>query len=144
MNKRTQDEQIGALVRIFAISVTEQAEQIDHGTASRGNKAARRRIAAFKKLRDLYGDHGREALKGLLSHENEGVRCTAAAYLLRYCTDDAMAVLADIAKNGSGFDKIGAFYCIKNWEEGTWELDPEPSAADEGGGDGTEPPSSDC
>lgn len=144
MSKRTRSEQIEALVEKFALAVIEQVEQIDHGTASRGNRAAKRYMAAVDKLFGVYGDEGRDALKGLLSHENGEVRSAAASYLLRFCTNDAMAVLKDTVKNGRGFSPICAFYCLKNWEEGTWALDPAPEPADEGGGDRKEGPSLDC
>lgn len=142
MSRRERKESIDVLVQRFATAVMKQEEEIHKGSASRGNRHAKRQRAAVDKLFRLYGDQGREALKGLFSHENDEVRCSSAAILLRYCTNDAMLILKDIAKNGRGFSCIGAFYCLKNWEEGTWALDPEPSAADEEGGNGTEPPSS--
>ena len=71
------------------------------------------------------GDTGRDALSILLEHEDPGVRCVAAAYLLRYKTEDAMNVLRELAA-GRGVVALAAQCTIENWEDGSWELDPEP------------------
>jgi hypothetical protein len=52
------------------------------------------------------------------------VRVMAAAYLLRYKTTEAKRVLEDAAK-GEGMIPFIASQVLKNWEDGTWALDPE-------------------
>jgi len=48
----------------------------------------------------------------------------AAAYLLRYKTDQARAVLETEAK-GKGFVALGAAQALQRWNEGAWALDRE-------------------
>ncbi len=111
------------LVRQFADSVVAQDECLERNDATTGNKHARRRIAAFRKLRAM-GDSGREALAVLLRDPRPNVRTLAATYLLRYKNAEALAVLRELSK-GQGMIAFGASEAIKRWEEGTWQLDPE-------------------
>jgi len=111
------------LVRQFAETVIAQDACLERGDAKTGNKHARRRIAAFRKLRAM-GDSGREALATLLRDPRPSVRTLAATYLLRYKTADALAVLREVSK-GRGMTAFGASEAMKRWEEGTWSLDPE-------------------
>lgn len=110
------------LVQQFAETVIAQDECLERGDAATGNKHARRRIAAFRKLRAM-GDSGREALAALLWDPRPSVRTMAAAYLLRYKTAEALAVLRAAAK-GTGLIAFESEEAIKRWEEGTWQLDP--------------------
>jgi hypothetical protein len=48
----------------------------------------------------------------------------AAAFLLRHRTAEAKAVLEGAAQ-GKGLEALGAQQTLKNWEDGTWALDPE-------------------
>ena len=121
MVRQKQDPAV--LVKQFADETVKQTNEIFHGTAGKGNQHAKRRVAAFKKLRAM-GDPGRDALAVLLSHENPDVRSMAAVYLLRYRTAEALAVLREVAR-GKGLVAFEAEEAIKRWEEGgTWELDP--------------------
>jgi hypothetical protein len=52
------------------------------------------------------------------------VRVTAAAFLLRHRTSEALAVL-EMAAQGQGLAALGAIQTLKNWKGGTWALDPE-------------------
>jgi hypothetical protein len=52
------------------------------------------------------------------------VRVTAAAFLLRYRTAEAKAVLEEAAK-GEEMVPFEAQQALLRWEEGTWALDPE-------------------
>lgn len=112
-----------ALVAQFADSVAAQTDAIWRGDARTGNKHARKYIAAFDKLRE-HGDAGREALTELFTHPRMDVRVMAAAYLLRYRTKEAMAVLKEAARE-EGFVPFKAAQALKRWEEGTWALDPD-------------------
>ena len=111
------------LVSQFAENVAAQTDAVWRGDARTGNKHARKYISAFDKLRE-HGDAGREALTALFNHPRMDVRVMAAAYLLRYRTKEATAVLADAAR-AEGFVPFKAAQALKRWEEGTWALDPE-------------------
>jgi hypothetical protein len=113
---------LAELVEEFARHVAAQSDAILQGDARTGNKHAGRYIAAFKKLRAA-GDVGRDALAALLTHPRMDVRVSAAACLLRYRTDDAKAVLMAAAR-GEGLAAFEAAQVLKNWENGTWGLDP--------------------
>jgi hypothetical protein len=110
------------LVADFAHHVEAQTEEIRGGSATRGNQHARRYIAVFDKL-CKHGDAGRDALATLFEHPREDVRVMAAAFLLRHRTAEATAVLERAAK-GQGLAALGASQTLKNWQEGTWALDP--------------------
>lgn len=110
------------LVREFADNVVAQTKAIERGDAKTGNKHARRYIQAFEKLRG-FGDEGREALSALLEDERPDVRVMAAAYLLRYCEEEARRVLEAEAK-GLGLVAFGASEALRRWDEGAWALDP--------------------
>jgi hypothetical protein len=111
------------LVEEFAQNVAAQTEAIFRGDAKTGNKHADRYIAAFKKLR-AHGNAGRDALAMLFMHPNMDVRTTAAAFLLRYRTAEAKAILEEAAK-GKGLVAFESAEALKRWEEGAWALDPE-------------------
>lgn len=112
------------LVEQFAQHVAAQTDAIWQGDSKLGNKHAKQYIAAFDKLR-ARGDAGRDALAALLTHPRMDVRVKAAAYLLRHRTGEAMRVLEDAAK-GEGMIPFIASQVLKNWKEGTWNLDPVP------------------
>ena len=114
---------LNIFVEKFAENVTAQTEAIKRGDAKAGNKHANLYTAALKKLR-AEGNAGRDALAVLLQHPRPDVRVKAAAFLLRYRTAEAKAVL-EAAASGSGVAAIGAIMTLKRWEEGTWSLDPE-------------------
>jgi ribosomal protein L34 len=111
------------LVREFAENVVAQTEAVFNPGTDPDDTHGDRYIAAFRKLR-ARGDEGREALAALLKHPNVDVRTTAAAFLLRYRTSQARAVLEEAAK-GEGLIAFEARQALKGWEEGTWALDPE-------------------
>lgn len=111
------------LVESFAHHTVAQTTAIFQGDAKTGNKHAKQLSAAFKKLR-AHGNAGRDALAVLLSHPNVDVRTMAAAYLLRYRTAEAVAVLEQAAK-GQGLIAFESAQALERWKEGTWSLDPE-------------------
>ena len=111
------------LVEEFVVNVAAQTECIWNGDFRKGNRHAKKYLTAFDKLR-VHGDVGRTALAGLLVHPRMDVRVKAAAYLLRYRTDDAKKVLEEAVKS-EGMIPFIAAQVLKNWEEGSWNLDPE-------------------
>lgn len=110
------------LVKEFADCVAAQRQAIENGDAKLGNQFAKRYISAFKKLCAQAND-GREALVLLLADSRVDVRVMAAAFLLRYKTDEARAVLETEAK-GTGIVAFQAEQALQRWNEGTWALDP--------------------
>lgn len=114
--------EIEELVAEFAENVAAQTDSIWRGDAKTGNKHAKRYIAAFDKL-IAQGDAGRDALTVLFTHPRMDVRVSAAAYLLRYRTAEARAILEEAAK-GEGMVPFEASLVLKNWENGSWALDP--------------------
>lgn len=111
------------LVENFSMNVAAQTDAIWRGDARTGNKHAKRYLAAVDKL-FAHGDAGRDALASLLTHPRMDVRVKAAAYLLRYRTAEAKAVLEEASKS-EGMVPFIASEVLKNWEQGTWALDPE-------------------
>jgi hypothetical protein len=111
------------LVEQFAQNVAAQTDAVRRGDATTGNKHARQYTAALQELR-AQGNAGRDALAVLLKHPRTDVRAMAAAFLLRYRTAEAKAVLEAAAKEG-GVAAIGAIMTLKRWAEGTWTLDLE-------------------
>lgn len=111
------------LVKEFAEGTIAQTEAIRQGDSKTGNRHAKRRSRAFQALRSS-GNEGREALLPLLQHVRADVRGMAAAYLLRYRTVEARAVLLELSA-GKGLSAFGASETLKRWEEGTWALDPD-------------------
>ncbi|MCP3141946.1 DUF2019 domain-containing protein [Pyxidicoccus xibeiensis] len=113
---------IEELVEEFARNVAAQTDAIFRGDTSTGDEHAERYISAFKKLRSV-GDAGRDALAVLLEHPRMDVRVGAAACLLRHRTAESKAVL-EAAARGEGLAAFEAAQVLKNWENGTWALDP--------------------
>lgn len=110
------------LVEEFAQNVSAQTDAILRGDPRTGNRHATRYVKAFKKLRQA-GNSGRDALAVLLIHPRIDVRVAAAAYLLRHRTQEAQGVLAQAAA-GEGLAALEAQQVLKNWQNGTWALDP--------------------
>jgi hypothetical protein len=111
-------------VEIFAKNVASQSEAIMEGNSKKGNRDAKRYISAFQTLRQ-YGNEGLEALTVLLRHSRPDVRGAAACFLLRCQTQESLTVLKEVAQLG-GLAGFEAQECMKRWDEGTWQLDPEP------------------
>jgi hypothetical protein len=114
---------IEELVTAFLDSVVGQCVAISNGDAGESNRYADATIAAFDALRS-HGDLGRAGLAVLLTDERGDVRVAAAAYLLRYCEPQALAVLEAEAK-GRGMLGFKAAQALKRWKSGEWNLDPE-------------------
>ena len=106
----------------FAESVAAQTDAIRKGDSKAGNKHAKRYIDAFNALRSE-GDAGRAALVPMLKHPRADVRGMAAAFLLRFRTEESLAVLNDLAR-GTGIVAFGANETLNRWRDGTWSLDP--------------------
>lgn len=115
-----------ALVERFAQST------IDYSRTSRANernRLAKMRISAFESLVEGFGDEGRDALAQLLTDGDRSVRCFTASYLLRYRTEPSLAVLCEIAR-GNDLAAFEAQCSIRNWRDGSWQLDPGSDATE--------------
>src|SRR5690242_7117542 len=113
---------LAELVEEFARNVAAQTDAIFQGNTSAEDEHASRYIAAFKRLLSA-GDAGRDALAVLLTHPRMDVRVGAAACLLRHRTAESKAVL-EAAARGEGLAAFEAAQVLRNWENGTWALDP--------------------
>ncbi|HEX8536862.1 MAG TPA: DUF2019 domain-containing protein [Cystobacter sp.] len=111
------------LVEQFARNVAVQTDALRQGNARTGNKHARQYTAAHQELR-ARGNAGRDALSVLLKHPRTDVRAMAEAFLLRYRTAEARAVLEEAAKEG-GVAAIRVIMTLRRWDDGSWALDPE-------------------
>ena len=109
------------LVGEFADNVAAQRVAILRADPNRGNKYAKKYIAAFESLRN-YGDKGRDALAKLLQDERTEVRVTAAAYLLRHRHEEARRVL-EAASLGNDLVAFEAQQALARWKDGTLGLD---------------------
>lgn len=111
------------LVEVFAQATAAQTDCRSRGYVHAVRKYGKKRKAAFDRIR-AQGDAGRDALAALFFHPRLDVRVAAADSLLRHRTAAAKGVLKKISK-GEGIAAYDAFKALKQWEEGTWALDPE-------------------
>ena len=109
------------LAEEFARNVAVQTEAMWSGDARKGNRHARRYIAAFKQSRE-HGEPGMDALAALLAHPRMDVRVKAAIYLLSERPKDARPILEEAAKS-EGLVPFEAAQALKYWDEGAWSLD---------------------
>lgn len=113
---------LSQLVEEFADTVIGQKAALKVNNHRKGNRLAKARRQLWQQIR-AHGDEGREALSTLLEDRRPDVRGMAAAYLLRYKTDEAKQVLQEVAE-GEGIAAFGAAQALQRWEEGDWHLDP--------------------
>jgi hypothetical protein len=130
MNDPMPQESMSELVRELSDGIVQQSVEINRGSVKGSDVAHERIVNAFKSLTTRFGDGGRDALKVLFNHPNGRVRIVAASYLLRYCTDEALAVLRDEVEHGDGYTSFAARCSIRNWEKGEWFLDPSRNSED--------------
>lgn len=101
------------------------AIKADEATFTNGRMARKysnKEIKCWKKILQ-FGDQGKEELSRLLNHPDPSARVAAAGYLLKFKTEEALAVLHEAAQH-EGLVPFVAQECLKRWEEGTWALDP--------------------
>jgi hypothetical protein len=108
-------------VREFETSVAGQIDAIMRGDRKLAQRFAHRCIRSFEKLLEQ-GDVGRNALAELFNNNRPDVRATAATFLLKFKTDEAIMVLEEVSR-GEGFIPFQAKEALKRWEEGSWSLD---------------------
>lgn len=106
----------------FVDSVVKQTQAVWSGDPRKKNREARRCWRSFLQIRE-FGDAGRDALAELFTHERADVRVTAAAFLLRHKTTEALKLLHEEAQE-STLVGLEAEQAIARWRDGTWQLDP--------------------
>lgn len=114
---------IQSLVEDFAKHCLAQREALNRDDVAVANRHADRNSTTWHALIDEYGDAGRDGVASLLRHPSVEVRVLAAAYLLRYKTEEATHVLEEAKVAGH----FGAEQALERWREGTWKLDPVPA-----------------
>jgi len=110
------------LVEQFAEAAIKRDEATISGPGRAARKYAKKVVTLRKEIWE-FGDQGKEALSRLLDHPDPSARTAAAAYLLKFKTDKALAVLREAAKH-QGLVAFAAQECLKRWEEGVpadWE-----------------------
>ena len=110
-------------VSLFAECAIGKHESIwNEADSDKANRFALSQIEAVKYLQSK-GDVGRDALRPLLFDARQAVRVSAAVFLLRHCTVEALTVLKRESK-GTGFLSFEASQALLRWQEGSWALDP--------------------
>lgn len=102
-------------IRLFEENSVKQAKTMETGDYKVGNLCFDNKI---KCLSYLY-EHGKlELLEKYLSHENVGVRETAAYAFLSFCPQKGEEILSEIANGDYGFHTITAEMTLKEWKDG--------------------------
>lgn len=114
------DTKLQKLVEEFADAAV-KADTFTYENGRMARKYSNKEIECWKKIRQL-GDEGREALCRLLTDPRHSARIAAACYLLKFRTEQALAVLREAAQH-EGLVPFTASECLKRWEEGAWNLD---------------------
>lgn len=97
-----------------------------------GNKYITKAYKAAAELRHEFGQEGRNALLALLTHPDSGIRLSVANDVLDYAEVEATKVLEEIENAKHPFESTGAYYCLKNWREGSKKFPGGPVALDLG------------
>lgn len=104
----------------FVEAQQDQIECIGRGDPKTGNKHARKGIAAARRLL-AGGETSIDRFATLLSHPDLNVRASAAAWLLKDRTKEAIEVLRPIAE-GQGIAALGAISTLKRYEKRELEI----------------------
>ena len=115
---------IAAKLERLVAQFAEAAVKADAATYQNGRiarKYSNKEIEYWEKIRQ-FGDEGRAALSRLLTDPRPSARIAAACYLLRFRTEESLAVLREAAQH-EGLVPFTASECLKRWEEGAWNLD---------------------
>lgn len=113
--------EIDRIVDLIAEASIKRNEAVIHGDAKAARKYGNKVITEWKRLLK-FGDHGKEKLCKLLTHENPSARVAAASFLLEFRTEEALGILRELTK-GQGFVAFLAQESLKRWEEGKWALE---------------------
>ncbi len=102
-------------ISLFEENSIKQAQTMETGDYKVGNLCFDNKI---KCLSYLYEHEKLELLENYLSHENVGVRETAAYAYLSICPQKGEEVLSEIANGDYGFHSINAEMTLKEWKGG--------------------------
>lgn len=92
----------------------------EEGNSDAANKAYDKNMEALKELRKL-PDKGKVILSRLLSHENVGVRVSAATHLLPLDEKKAVRVLEEVSKL-PGLVAFDAKMVLQEWRAGRLQI----------------------
>jgi HEAT repeat protein len=107
-------------LEVFLQAEQNQIECIRRCDSKTGNKHAKKRVAAARQLL-AGGKASIDRFATLLNHPDANVRTSAAAWLLKDRTEQAVAALRPIAE-GQGLAALGAIYTLKRYEAGELEI----------------------
>lgn len=117
----TSEVKIQKIVAMFADATRKHYEATMRGDWRQTNKHAKRIATAFRSITET-GEEARNALLQLAQSDDDVVASMAAAFSLKYATEEAKLTLRRIAKRNDllGFE---AEQALQRWEEGTWQLE---------------------
>lgn len=102
-------------LKLFEENTIKQAQTFETGNFKVGNKCFDNQIRC---LSYLHKQGKIEMLEPFLSHENPGVRESAAYAFLSIHPQRAEEVLSEIATGNYGFHSINAEMLLKEWNDG--------------------------
>ena len=108
-------ENVKEALKMFEENSIKQSQTLETGNYKVGNKCFDKKM---KSLSYLYKQGKLDLLEKYLSHENVGVRETAAYAYLSICPQKGKKVLSEIAHGNYGFHSINAEMTLKEWNEG--------------------------
>ena len=108
-------ENVDEAIKLFEENSIKKALTLETGNYKVGNKCFDNII---KCLSYLYKQGKLEMLEPFLTHENAGVRETAAYAYLYVCPQKGEDVLSEIANGNYGFLSINAEMTLKEWKDG--------------------------
>ena len=102
-------------VHEFEQAAGEHGAATEEGDSARANKNFRKLARALNTIRK-HDEQGRDALIGLLEHEDPNVRLWAASYLFGAAPEKAVETLEAIAQ-GRGICAFDAKITLQEWRE---------------------------
>ncbi len=109
------------IISLFVEASMKHNAAIMQGDWKTANLQAKKIHKSFLEIIKFGGD-GRDALLTLVDHTDPAIAAMAATYSLKYNPEKSLSILIKIS-NDPGFIGFRAAQSIKNWENGTWELE---------------------
>jgi len=119
MARNESQRTIQDLIEIYKQSTTAYYDACDNDDFAR-QKTAGRRVNQIAQDLDSFGAEGRLALIPLLDDADQGIRTFAAADLLKFIPERAIAVLNEIARGPTYFPRITAGNFLESYAKGKW------------------------
>jgi len=115
------DEGLKKLIDVFVEASMKHHAAIMQGDWKTANLQAGRIHQTFLQLIAVGAD-GREALLKLTEHADWSVAAMAATYSIKFNPEKSLSTLRQISQ-APGLIGLRAAQSIRNWENGTWELE---------------------